>query len=369
MKGYVWSLKLAAGIALLVASVALAGPHTDQQADTPDEAKTDAPPTVEFELDGTTLPLKVPAVEKGISWYSLPSSGHDYGTTLLSDVIPTRVKLPKYWIGVKCRAPLPEFLHEHLDLPKKQGLLVVEVVPEGPAAKAGLRPHDILLSGNAKPLRNVLDLIQVVEETQDKVIAFELIHKGTPRTVEIKPGKHPWRRHEEEPAADSPPYRELDRVLRWFEQNYPRWGNRRMRLRIIHPGTILPPDAPVHPALPGGMSIMILKKGDEPTKITVKRDDKVWKVTEKELDKLPKDVRPHVERMLHGIVAAPEMLAPRFDVVPEWVAPKKPPRLPKEKPSARSRLEERMDRMNERLERLQKMLEKLHDKTGSEKEK
>ena len=90
-------LAVAILLLLLVASVALAGPDGSLQAD---EANSDAPTVVEseqtFELDDSTLPLKTPTKNLGASWYFLTSSGHDYGTTLLNDVIPSRVKLPKY---------------------------------------------------------------------------------------------------------------------------------------------------------------------------------------------------------------------------------------------------------------------------------
>ena len=45
-----------------------------------------------------------------------------------------------------------------------KGLLVVNVKPEGPAAEAGLRPGDVILSANLKPVKDVEDLASVVRK-------------------------------------------------------------------------------------------------------------------------------------------------------------------------------------------------------------
>jgi hypothetical protein len=324
MKNLVWSMKLGAAIGLLVASAALAAPT---------------------QSDDTSSAV-----------------------VLLNDVVPARVKPPEHWIGVSCRAPLPEFLREHLDMPDSRGVLVVEVVPNGPAAKAGIAEFDILLTGNNQPLRSVVDLVQVVEEAAGKAVSFDLLRKGKHTTIEVKPEKNPHHGSPGGPDVKAPPYAELDQVYQWFEQHYPN-AEPRMRLRFMHPGTILPADAPMHPSLPGSMSITIVKTGDKPTRITVKRGEDVWEVDEKGIDQLPKDVRPYVERMLQGIVVGPDVLIPRFDFMPDWVIQKKPPQPAQAGPPARDPMEEQMRRMNQRLDELQQMMEGLHDKAGPEKEK
>jgi hypothetical protein len=50
--------------------------------------------------------------------------------------------------------PLPPdpVLRDQLDLPKGQGLVVADVLPDTPAAKAGLKKHDILLELEGKPV-------------------------------------------------------------------------------------------------------------------------------------------------------------------------------------------------------------------------
>src|SRR5262245_15019342 len=70
-----------------------------------------------------------------------------------SDSDAPRVEMPKYWIGL-LGGPIPadDALRAHLDLPENQGLRVENVVPDSPAAKAGLKRHDILLRANDQDL-------------------------------------------------------------------------------------------------------------------------------------------------------------------------------------------------------------------------
>jgi beta-lactamase regulating signal transducer with metallopeptidase domain len=87
-------------------------------------------------------------------------------------------------LGVQVSKP-SEALVDQLDLPKDQGQVVEQVVPDSPAAKAGLKPHDILLElgGKAVPA----DYQEFVKEVQDikadaKVDAV-VLRKGKKETV------------------------------------------------------------------------------------------------------------------------------------------------------------------------------------------
>src|SRR5690242_6252990 len=56
---------------------------------------------------------------------------------------------PKYWIG-SLGGPIPpeHVLRAQLDLPENTGLLVANVVPNSPAAKAGLKQYDVMVKAN-----------------------------------------------------------------------------------------------------------------------------------------------------------------------------------------------------------------------------
>jgi beta-lactamase regulating signal transducer with metallopeptidase domain len=64
---------------------------------------------------------------------------------------PGRMFASQGRLGVRVDRP-SAVLADQLDLPKGQGLVIEDVTPDSPAAKAGLKPHDILLQFNGKPV-------------------------------------------------------------------------------------------------------------------------------------------------------------------------------------------------------------------------
>ncbi|MBN2217832.1 MAG: PDZ domain-containing protein [Pirellulales bacterium] len=362
MKSYLWSMKLAAATALLVASAALAAPEGKQQTE-PSQDQPTGNAMVEL-LDGVSLQT---GPEKELPTDLLQHEPSDKTLLAAPGHLRPLASASAYWLGVKC-GPAPAALREHLGLTPGQGLLVFEVVPGAPAAQAGIVETDVLLAANGATLAGVVDLIKVVDAAKNQPIAFDVIHQGKKSQVTITPQANPHRPPADQPGAKQPSYAELDRIYEWFEQQHPGQSIRpRMRLRFMHPGVLLPPDASLYPALPGGMSITIAKQGDQPARITVTRGEDIWKVDEKSIDQLPEDVRPHVERMLHGLVAGPEM--PRLDYLPDWTGPRKLGDPSEAGSALRDRIEAQMERMNRRLEEMQKRLEGLRGTPGPEEEK
>ena len=98
--------------------------------------------------------------------------------------------LSSYWIGTKCYGPLPGALAAQLNLPLNQGILVVDVVPESPAAKAGLKINDILLTVDTKPIEEVAQLVEAVENTEGKKsISVEILRGGKKTNYRNFPGR------------------------------------------------------------------------------------------------------------------------------------------------------------------------------------
>jgi membrane-associated protease RseP (regulator of RpoE activity) len=275
-------------------------------------------------------------------------------------------ELREYWLGIEC-SPVPPVVRAQLNLPEKQGLLVEAVVPESPAAKAGIVQYDILLRAGDKPLADPRDLVQSVQAVKDGKLAMELIHGGQRQTIEATPTRRP-----EMTAVFPRPLpgsADWETVQKWLEQMQRMQPGEQgqghgplMHFRVVRPGAILPPFAYAEPPLPPNMSIVISKEGGQPAKIVVKRGDEKWEVTEKELDKLPADVRPHVEHMLGrgGLMGAvtwdKTVTSPRIRI--EEPAPE-PGRQPSQvaPSSLESRLEKRLETMERRIEKLMHALE------------
>jgi hypothetical protein len=261
-----------------------------------------------------------------------------------------------YWIGLECVLVEPA-LRSQLGLPEHQGVMVASVMPESPAAKAGIKPYDVLVKAGDKPLRDIKTLVEAVEQSKDKPLSLELFHGGKSRKVDVTPAKRPSESREAgEAYGPLPDTNDLNQMRKWIEKEmHPGVeGQPPMRFRFFQPGVILPPN-PGAEALPDNLSIAITRNGKQPAKITVNRDKDHWEVTENELDKLPADVRPHVERLLGRgtrpfdlFYASPNLPgAPRAGILP-----------PEGRPDVR--LEKRMEALERRLEQMHKTLDDLH---------
>jgi beta-lactamase regulating signal transducer with metallopeptidase domain len=88
-------------------------------------------------------------------------------------------------LGVRVQKP-SETLAEQLDLPKGQGLVIDQVSPDSAAAKAGLKPHDILLEigGKAVP-DNPADFIRKIlsDIKADAKVDVVVLRKGKKETI------------------------------------------------------------------------------------------------------------------------------------------------------------------------------------------
>ncbi len=245
------------------------------------------------------------------------------------------------------------------------------MVPEGPGAKAGVQPMDILVKVDGKAIGKVADLAAVVEAAKDKELSIELLRKGKIETIKVTPVKRPadYQARQYPAVPDQP---ELERIYRWFERVHPGWGGRPpMRLRFFHPGFVLPDDAPIHPPLPAGMSITIVKAGEEPTQITVKRGEETLGSHGERTRQVAAghSGRGQPDARRHGSQSR-KASARDFDFLPDFATPGEPGKPADESGGVKGRLEERLDKMNQRMQKMQEMIEGLQkDKAGPEEKK
>lgn len=306
---------------------------------------------------------------KGASWLAAIVASL-LGTALLaaepeaSPTTPPETKASSdWWLGVQCR-PIDEALRTHLGLAESEGLVVEKTVPNSPADKAGLQRHDVLLSVDGKPLKSPLELIEAVNAAEGKKLTLQYFRGGQKSDMAITPEHRPdWAQGT---ASNARIAQESEMVRRWLEQLQPGSPGAPMRFRLLHPGTILPSDAPAHPPLPANVSVTITKRGGDLARVVVTRENEKWEVAENELDKLPKDLIPYVEFMLGRTAPGSKDAARLFEFAPDWVGRGQAtgsgagsPSV--EAPEARQRetLEERLDKMNQQLDQLQRSVEAL----------
>jgi membrane-associated protease RseP (regulator of RpoE activity) len=99
---------------------------------------------------------------------------------------PVQPEPPAFWIGVSV-APVEPALRAQLRIPADQGLIATEVIADSPAAKAGLKVNDILLSMAGKPLKEQATLVDLVQKNGDKSVAVEILREGAKQTIEVTP--------------------------------------------------------------------------------------------------------------------------------------------------------------------------------------
>jgi hypothetical protein len=264
----------------------------------------------------------------------------------------------EYWLGIQV-LPVPQAVRDQLGISGKEGLLVEEVVPNSPAAKAGVAKHDVLLRAGEKSLREPRELVAVIEATKEGKIKLDLIHGGKPKTIEAAPAKRP-KEFARPPAAVEA--RDWETMQQWLDRMYSgepgAAGRPSMRFRFFHPGAIVPNEAFAPASMPSDMSIVISKQGDQPADIVVKQGDKKWEAKENKLEKLPAEVRTHVERLLGRGPFAALGGSPAIDVLPEMASPGDK----STRGNVLDRLERRFDEMNRRVDRLLQALEGSPDR-------
>ena len=222
------------------------------------------------------------------------------------------VAVSDHWIGVQLE-PLTETLKAQLNL--EHGLIAAQVFPDSPAAKAGLKEHDILLKAGDAAIKDAHAILKIVGDNKDKEISLTVLRGGKETTIKVTPAKRPAEIHVAGRAAPLASEkweqlvpgdvgRQIHEALRSLHQGEA--GEKRaLGMYFVHPGVV--GDAAKTMAfklhgqlkMPDNVSININKDGDKPAKITVKRESKTYEVTEDKIDELPEDLRGPVKQMLN----------------------------------------------------------------------
>jgi S1-C subfamily serine protease len=98
-------------------------------------------------------------------------------------------KVRRAYLGiVSVPVPLPEKLRERFG--RSGGLRVAEVVPNGPAARAGLRPGDLLLTAGGRPVTRAQDLQKLMfSEAIGHPLAITVMRNGALVDVIAEPAE------------------------------------------------------------------------------------------------------------------------------------------------------------------------------------
>ncbi|HEX8695278.1 MAG TPA: PDZ domain-containing protein [Longimicrobium sp.] len=83
-----------------------------------------------------------------------------------------------------------------------EGLLVLKVAPESPAARAGLEAGDVVVRANGRAVEDIGDLREAFTGADERTVRVEVVRQGARRTLEIR-----WERPERRPFRELLPDR------------------------------------------------------------------------------------------------------------------------------------------------------------------
>lgn len=256
------------------------------------------------------------------------------------------VETSDYWIGVGCE-PVPAVLQAQLKLPEGEGLVVVTVAEDSPAAAAGIQVNDVLLAAADKPLKSVADLVSAVDQAKETEIHIKLLRAGETKTLAVRPAKRPE-------EAQQP------RLPGWPE-GMP--GPFARAFQWLAPGVVVGQKLFV----PKDMSVTITVEHGKPARIAVKKGEKSWEVEQDKLNDLPPEVRGPVQGLLLSMPQLAAGIAPNeLGIVVQPFQPGEGamPRAFRwlQRQPGDAQIEQRLDELKRQIDELQRAVEELSKK-------
>lgn len=233
--------------------------------------------------------------------------------TVGEQVIP---QISEYYLGIQCE-PVPEILAEHLDL-GDVGLLILAVVPDGPADQAGLLKGDIVLQLDGKTVKKITDIFATLERNKDKEQNLEIMRKGKKQDIQVKPGKRPEGTAQGTPLTgmfrqiqpgiifQGPNVKERRGMISRFIEQLEKAG---VDIQAIEGADQMFGKDPLENR--NQFSVQIVP-GSEPGthRIQVRKDNEIWDV--EKVEDLPEELQGPVQRMIGpserwGMIMTPKM--------------------------------------------------------------
>ena len=136
----------------------------------------------------------------GINTAIVSQSGGSVGIGFAIPVSVAKTILPQLeakgrvtrgWLGVSIQAVTPE-LAKALRLPKQEGALVAQVLPDSPAVQAGLQAGDVIVSYNGQAIAKVGELTRLVAGTPiGQPASLQVLREGKPLTLTAQVAEMP----------------------------------------------------------------------------------------------------------------------------------------------------------------------------------
>ncbi|MBR5160769.1 MAG: PDZ domain-containing protein [Thermoguttaceae bacterium] len=89
-----------------------------------------------------------------------------------------------YILGV-IASPVPPMVRAQVNIPEESGLFVQTIKPNGPAAKAGVLPYDIILSVDGAAISSTIDLAAAIQKAAGKPQKLTVLRQGKELTLDV----------------------------------------------------------------------------------------------------------------------------------------------------------------------------------------
>lgn len=312
-------------------------------------ADPDAAQAVESAVDDSdALPMQEALPEDSGAPAVTPSEAVEEATEdaveeVIEEAQPAPAINTPFILGV-ITSPVPPMVRAQVNLPENSGLFVQTIKPNGPAAKAGVQPYDIIIAIDGAAISNTIDLASKIQSAAGKPQKLTVLRHGKELTLDVtaQPADAPRQPHgflfgnpvppTHQPFIDplapnyDPDEDEDDpafpRLQRFMDRQRQQMDLMRQRMEAMEnamrqgmPGFIpfapgqtpaptpvpapngaltLPPpqfNAPNAQVQSDSFSVQVQKNGNEPAIIKIQENGNEYIVDENSIDQLPENVR------------------------------------------------------------------------------
>jgi serine protease Do len=105
------------------------------------------------------------------------------------------------WLGIQIQ-DITQDVADYYKLTDRHGVLVYQVLPDGPAEQGSMKDGDIIKTFDGKPVSNTRELVDIVGKTTvGRKVPVEVWREGAQRTVNVEVGERP---SEDTESGESP---------------------------------------------------------------------------------------------------------------------------------------------------------------------
>jgi len=110
---------------------------------------------------------------------------------LILDKLRTGKEILHGWLGIGVQ-DINHAMADYFKLKKPEGVLVLQVVKNGPADKGGLEPEDIITQFDGKKVTNTLGFLKLIKRARvGQEVRIKIMRRGLPRTLKVTLEKRP----------------------------------------------------------------------------------------------------------------------------------------------------------------------------------